>query len=121
MTTTLKNLGSFNTNHITLDDALMTITIPFTVESEQVKKIIEERYNTFRDTYPEAANPYHETYIFFHLGQQMQVNYDFVVSICDDEQNQLEYYDIDYSLSSKTKEQIKSVVWKKMSELLFTH
>lgn len=121
MTTTIKNLGSFNTNQITLDDALMTISIPFTVESKQVKKIIEESYNAFRETYPEAANPYHETYIFFNLGQQMQASYDFVVSICDDEQEKLEYYDINYNLSNKTKEQIKSVVWKKMSELLFTH
>ena len=121
MTTTLKNLGSFNTNQITLADALMTITIPFTVESEQAKKIIEERYNAFRETYPEAANPHHETYIFFNLGQQMKPSYDFVVSIYDNDQDQLEYYDIDYSLSSKTKDQIKNVVWKKMSELLFTH
>lgn len=121
MTTTIKNLGSFNTNQITLDDALMTISIPFTVKSKHVNEIIQKSYNAFKETHPEAANPYHETYIFFNLGRQMQVSYDFVVSIYDSEQEQLEYYDIDYNLSSKTKEQIKSVVWKKMSELLFTH
>lgn len=122
MTTTLKNLGSFNTNQISLDNALMTIKIPFTVESEQAKKIIKESYDTFKRSYPEAANLRHEIYISIYFGNSMQPRYNFEVIIYDNKQGITKNFDLwqaDYSLSNEAKEEIKRIIWIQLSDLMF--
>ncbi|MCM1059637.1 MAG: hypothetical protein NC452_05030 [Eubacterium sp.] len=122
MTKTIKNLGSFNTDKISLDDNLVSISIPFTAESEQVKAIIGKSYDAFRKAYPEAEDPHHETYIFFSLNQSMKPQYSFSIVIYDKDSEIMEYYDIcdsDYSLSNDAKDIIKKIVWQQLSEMMF--
>lgn len=123
MATITNSLGSFNTDQITLDNTLMTIKIPFTAESEEVKEIIKESYDTFKKAYPEAANLHHEIYIFFHLGKSMKPRYNFEVIIYDNKQGISKTFDLwqaDYGLDNEVKEEIKKIVWKQLSELLFS-
>lgn len=122
MATVTNSLGSFNTNQITLDNALMTIKIPFTAKSEKAKKIIKESYDTFKKEYPEATNLRHEIYIFFHLRKSMKPRYNFEVIIYDNKQGISKTFGLwqaDYGLSNETKEEIKKIVWQQLSELMF--
>lgn len=118
----INGLGSFDTNKISLNNALMTIKIPFTMESEQAKEIIQESYNTFKKAHPEAANLHHEIYILFHFGNSMKPRYNFEVIIYDNKQGITKKFDLwqaDYGLTNEAKEEIKRIVWKQLSELMF--
>lgn len=116
------NLGSFDTNKISLNNALMTIKTPLTMESEQTKEIIKEKYDAFRKAYPETENLHHEIYISIYFGNSMQPRYNFEVIIYDNKQGVTKNFDLwqaNYGLNNEAKEEIKRIVWKQLSELMF--
>ena len=115
-------LDSFDTNKVSLNNALITIKTPLATESEQTKEIIKEKYDSFRKAYPEAENLRHEIYIYLCLENSMNPKYSFEIIIYDSKQGITKNFDLwqaEYNLSNEEKEEITQIVWKQLHDLMF--